>query len=68
MAGHSFLVRLAKVYAWSGEPFSAVKTIEKALAMPGWLSVSTLELDPDWDPIRADPRFQELLRIHRKTD
>lgn len=68
MAGHSFLVRLAKIYAWTDEPYSTVKTIEKALAMPGWLSVSTLELDPDWDPIRADPRFQELLRMHRQTD
>lgn len=68
MAGHSFLVRLAKIYAWSDEPYAAVKTIEKALAMPGWLSVSTLDLDPDWDPIRTDPRFQELLRMHRQSD
>lgn len=67
MAGHSYLVRLAKIYAWTGEPYSAVKTIEKALAMPGWLSVATLELDPDWDPIRNDPRFQEVLRIHGQT-
>ncbi|MDX2438044.1 MAG: tetratricopeptide repeat protein [Acidobacteriota bacterium] len=64
MAGHSYLVRLAKIYAWSDEPFAAVKTIEKAMAMPGWLSLATLEHDPDWDPIRSDPRFQELLRIH----
>ncbi len=64
MAGHSYLVRLAKIYAWSGEPYAAVKNIEKALATPGWLSPATLQLDPDWDPIRSDPRFQELLRIH----
>ena len=64
MAGHSFLVRLAKIYARSDEPFAAVKTIEKALTMPGWLSVATLEHDPCWDPIRSDPRFQELLKIH----
>lgn len=68
MAGHSYLVRLAKIYAWTNEPFSAVKTIEKALAMPGWLSVATLEYDPDWDPIRSDPRFQELLKIHGQPD
>jgi serine/threonine-protein kinase len=67
LAGHSYLVRLAKIYAWSNEPYSAVKTIEKALAMPGWLSLATLRLDPDWDPIRADPRFQELLRIHESA-
>ncbi len=30
VAGHSFLVRLAKIYAWSDEPYAAVKTIEKA--------------------------------------
>ena len=41
-----------------------VKTIEKALTTPGWISVSTLELNPDWDPIRTDPRFQELLKMH----
>ncbi len=68
LAGHSYLVRLAKIYAWSGEPYAAVKTIEKALATPGWLSPATLQLDPDWDPIRTDPRFQELLRIHSQTD
>jgi len=68
MAGHSFLVRLAKIYAWVGEPYRAVKTIEKALRTPGWISVATLNLDPEWDPIREDPRFQELLRIHSAAD
>jgi hypothetical protein len=26
--------------------------------------VKTLQHDPVWDPIRGDPRFKELLRIH----
>ena len=64
MAGHSFLVRLAKIYTWVDEPYLAVKTIQKAMTTPGWISVATLELDPEWDPIRDDPRFEELLRIH----
>jgi serine/threonine-protein kinase len=68
MAGHSYLVRLAKIYAWVDEPYLAVKTIHTALATPGWISMSTLELDPDWDPIRNDPRFKELLRIHSGDD
>lgn len=68
MAGHSFLVRLAKIYAWVDEPYRAVKTIEKSLRTPGWISVATLNLDPEWDPIREDPRFQELLRIHSAID
>jgi serine/threonine-protein kinase len=64
MAGHSYLVRLAKIYAWTDEPYKAVKTIQKALSLPGWLSVRTLQHDPVWDPIRSDPRFKELLKIH----
>jgi hypothetical protein len=56
------LEQLAKIYAWSGEPELAVATIEESLAHPGWLSVPMLGLDPDWDPIRDDPGFQDLLR------
>jgi hypothetical protein len=68
MAGHTYLVRLAKIYAWTDEPYKAVKTIQKALSLPGWLSVKTLQHDPVWDPIRGDPRFKELLRIHGATE
>jgi hypothetical protein len=64
MSGHSYLVMLAKIYAWVDEPYLAVKTIHTALTTPGEISVATLGLDPDWDPIREDPRFQELLRMH----
>ena len=62
MAGQTMLEQLAKIYAWSGEPELAVDTIEESLAHPGWLSVPMLGLDPDWDPIRDDPGFQDLLR------
>jgi len=68
MAGHTYAVTLAKIYAWVDEPYSAVKTIHTALSTPGWISVSAIELDPDWDPIRDDPRFQELLRMHRSGE
>ncbi len=64
MAGHSYLVRLAKIYARADKPYLSVKTTQKALALPGWLSIATVEADPAWDPIRDDPRFRELLRMH----
>jgi serine/threonine-protein kinase len=64
MSGHSYLVMLARIYAWVDEPYLAVKTIHTAMSTPGWISAATLELDPCWDPIRDDPRFLELLRMH----
>ena len=62
MAGQTVLEQLAKIYAWAGEPDRAIDTIEQSLAHPGWLSVGTLELDPDWDPLRDQPRFRALLQ------
>jgi serine/threonine-protein kinase len=68
MSGHTYLVMLAKIYARADEPYLAVKTIYTALTTPGMISVASLELDPDWDPIRDDPRFHELLRMHGETE
>jgi tetratricopeptide (TPR) repeat protein len=64
MSGHTYLVMLAKIYARVDEPYLAVKTIHTAMTTPGWISVATLENDPGWDPIRDDPRFQELLKMY----
>jgi serine/threonine-protein kinase len=64
MAGHSTLVRLAKIYARVGEPYRAVKFLQKALLLPGWISPAILRVDPAFDPLRRDPRFAELMRIH----
>ena len=64
MSGHAYLVMLAKIYAWVDEPYLAVKTIHTAMTTSGWISVAMLDVDPDWDPIRDDPRFEELIRMH----
>ncbi|NIM50221.1 MAG: protein kinase, partial [Gemmatimonadales bacterium] len=51
----------ARILAQAGEADAALDEIEQLLAGPGVLSVHTLRLDPRWDPIREDPRFQRLL-------
>jgi tetratricopeptide (TPR) repeat protein len=57
---------LARVCAQVGEPDRAIATLQKLLAMPysGWsrtpLTPALLRLDPMFDPLRNDPRFQKL--------
>ena len=51
----------AQILAQSGEVDAALDEIEQLLARPAVLSVHTLRLDPRWDPLREDPRFQRLL-------
>ena len=52
----------ARILAQAGEAGLAVAIIERQLEGPGWLTPQVLRLDPTWDRIRNDPRFQALLR------
>jgi len=59
----------ASLYAEAGRPDLAVPLLEKALAMPvigSFYSPVMLWIDPAWDPIRHDPRFQALLNQYAK--
>jgi len=52
---------LARILAGIGETDAALAEIERLLAGPSRLSVHILRLDPRFDLIRHDPRFQALL-------
>ena len=53
---------LAIIYTMLGEQEKAVKLLDQLLALPFDLSVTLLELDPTWDPLRNHPQFQALLK------
>ena len=62
-AGPVALENLAIVYAWSGRTDDALQQIERLLAMDYQSSLTTHRLKYEfwWDPLREDPRFQELI-------
>ena len=51
----------AEIYSILGETEKAVTTLEGMLQKPSPVSAAILKLNPIWDPIRKDPRFQALL-------
>lgn len=44
-----------------GDTEKALELIEEMLSIPSDLSVGLLRLDPVWDPLRDNPRFQAQL-------
>lgn len=60
-AGPYGTAALAQIYAWVGEPDEAFPLLDHLLTVPNGLTVWELKLDPAWDPLRKDPRFQALL-------
>jgi serine/threonine-protein kinase len=58
------LVNLARVQVQTGHSDNAIQVLGRLLSMPAGLdmSVEALRIDPDWNPIRSDPRFLALLK------
>jgi serine/threonine protein kinase/tetratricopeptide (TPR) repeat protein len=51
----------AQILAQTGDAEGAMDEIERLLAEPSHVTIHTLRLDPLWDPIRGNVRFQALL-------
>jgi TolB-like protein/tetratricopeptide (TPR) repeat protein len=53
--------QLARIYMLTGEPEKALDQIEPLLKIPYYLSRGWLKIDPNFDPLRKNPRFQKLV-------
>ena len=62
--GPKTTVALAQIYAWTGESDQALQLLDRSLSTPNGVTLPFLRLDPMWDPLRSDPRFQALIDKH----
>ncbi|MGI9090197.1 MAG: protein kinase domain-containing protein [Gemmatimonadaceae bacterium] len=54
--------QVARTYMAAGQPEKALDLLEQLLRMPYYLSPAWLRIDPNFAPLRANPRFRELVR------
>jgi serine/threonine-protein kinase len=53
--------QLVRIYVLVGEPEKALEQLEPLLKIPYYLSPGWLKIDPTFDPLRKNPRFQKLV-------
>ena len=49
------------IYAWTGEREVAFEQLEAIAGTPGGPGYGGLRLDPMWDPLRGNPRFEKIV-------
>ncbi len=59
--GADLILNLAVIYAWTGEKDLALKQLAEVARIPSALNYGWLRLHPDWDPLRGDPRFENIV-------
>jgi class 3 adenylate cyclase/TolB-like protein/Flp pilus assembly protein TadD len=52
--------QLARIYMLVGEPEKALDQLEPLLEIPYYLSPGWLRIDPNFEPLRGNPRFERL--------
>jgi tetratricopeptide (TPR) repeat protein len=59
--GVAYAANLAQVYVWTGEKDLALDQLERVARVPNFVSYGYLKLQPIWDPLRGDPRFEKIV-------
>jgi TolB-like protein/Tfp pilus assembly protein PilF len=59
--GPTFENYLAMIYVACGEKDVALKQLDRSAKLPVGISYGELKCNPEWDPLRGDPRFEKLV-------
>jgi TolB-like protein/Flp pilus assembly protein TadD len=65
--GPILAISRARIAMTCGDNDTAIELLDRSLVTPYGMPVHELRLDPTWDKLRADPRFQQLLAKHGGT-
>jgi len=60
--GPEIAAGVAEVYTILGDNDRAIEILDGLLNRPSAMTVQVLKVNPIWDPLRRDPRFQALLQ------
>jgi len=60
-AGVFLIDNLARIYALTGEKNLALEQLDIVSKIPCGPSYGQLRLDPEWDSLRGDPRFEKIV-------
>ena len=67
MEGLWHVMNLAMAYQWAGDVDRALEQLSIVVRVPNTLTgLAELKLDPMWDPLRSNPRFQKLVEESTK--
>ncbi|MGH7703797.1 MAG: protein kinase domain-containing protein [Gemmatimonadales bacterium] len=61
LAGTQVANTLAAILASVGQTDSAVDLLRSLVRLPVGPTIPRLKVEPDWEPLRSNPRFQQLL-------
>jgi len=59
--GPIWITNLAMIYAWCGEKQPALDQLETSAKLLGGVTYGDLKQSTDWDSLRGDPRFEEIM-------
>ena len=59
--GPIFVTNLAIIYSWTGEKDLALEQLATSARIPAGVTCGQLKLNPEWDSLRGDPRFEKIV-------
>ena len=59
--GPILVISRARIHMMCGDFDTALALLDRSLQTPSGVTIQELRLDPVWDPLRGDPRFQQML-------